>query len=98
MKTYTHFVGIDIAKNKATNKATCSQVHSMKPIEIPVFRGSGDIIFRAIKIPTKSSVLPLSSNDPRSYTFFFLFCLKKTTKKLCTFRTIILMDFMTSCS
>lgn len=64
MKTYTHFVGIDIAKNKATNKATCSQVHSMKPIEIPVFRGSGDIIFRAIKIPTKSSVLPLSLNDP----------------------------------
>jgi hypothetical protein len=40
----------------------------MKPVEIPVFRGAGDIIgdiiFRAIKIPTKSSVLPLSLNDP----------------------------------
>jgi hypothetical protein len=41
-----------------------SQGHSMKPVEIPVFRGAGDIIFRAIKIPTKSSVLPLSLNDP----------------------------------
>jgi hypothetical protein len=36
----------------------------MKPVEIPVFRGAGDIIFRAIKIPTKSSVLPLSLNAP----------------------------------
>jgi hypothetical protein len=36
----------------------------MKPIEIPVFRGVGDIIFRAIKIPSKSSVLALSLNDP----------------------------------
>jgi hypothetical protein len=61
----------------------------MKPVEIPVFRGAGDIIFRAIKIPTKSSVLPLSLNDPVKSTRGIL--KKQKNPWRCPVKTLILV-------